>query len=54
MYSLVVRLLWSDNKCRHGLCTFPSMVSNVNTMRKSGKKSGKKGETWCNVVDNVR
>ena len=57
MYTVVVRLLWSDNKCRHGLCAFPNMVSNVNTMRKSGKnqkKSGKKGETWCHVADNVR
>ena len=42
MYTLVVRLLWSDNKCRHGLCAFPNMVSNVNTMRKSGKNQEKK------------
>ena len=42
--------MWSDNKCKHGLCAFPNMVSNVNTMRKSGKK----GETWCKVVDNVK
>ena len=37
LYSLVVRLLWNDPECRHGLCTFPNMVSNVNTMRKSEK-----------------
>ena len=42
MYSLVVRLLWIDNKCRHGLCAFPNMVSNVNIMRKSAKNQEKK------------
>ena len=40
--TLGVILLWSDNKCRHSLCAFPNMVSNVNTMRKSGKNQEKK------------
>ena len=36
--------------CLHGLCTFPNMVINAKIMRKSGKK----GETSCVLVDNVK
>ena len=40
--------------CLHGLCALPNMVINAKIMRKSGKKSGKKGETSCVLVDNVK
>ena len=40
--------------CLHGLCALPNMVINAKIIRKSGKKSGKKGETSCVLVDNVK
>ena len=40
--------------CLHGLCALPNIVINAKIMRKSGKKSGRKGETPCVLVDNVK
>ena len=40
--------------CLHGLCALSNMVINAKIMRKSRKKLGKKGETLCVHVDNVK
>ena len=39
--------------CLHGLCAFPNMVSDVNTVRKSGRKEKKRTDMMQTVVDNV-